>query len=111
MTVATKTKKTSSEQFSSILTFIKSFGAASAVVIGAVVWIGKPYAEEFVRDTTKEEIQVIKDVQDTIKRSQYEMKESIEKLTNILLVSLSSKQRDALVELKKDKEILMRGGK
>lgn len=107
----TTTKKTGMVQFQAILTFVKSFGAASAVLIGAIVWIGRPYAEEFVRDTTKEEIQVIKDVQDTIVKSQQEMKESIEKLTNILLVSLSKDQRDALIEFKKDKEILMRGGK
>ena len=88
------------DNFKSWLDFIKSFGAAFALVMGAVIWIGKPYADDYIKDTTKTEIKVLKD-------SLQETNKAVKEMMLLLTIMADEKdikelknQRDAINTLK-----------
>ena len=87
--------------------FIKSFGAAFTLVIGGIIWVGKPYADEYIKDTVKNEIQGIKNDQKKTLDALTEQQEIINKLTTVLVMSMSDKEKKALKTFKSDKELLI----
>ena len=95
------------DNFKGYLDFIKSFGAAFALVMGAIIWVGKPYADEYIKDTTKAEIQVLKDDNKELKEIVQKQGKSLENVANYLYLNMDDKDKKRLAQLKSGENPLL----
>jgi len=84
----------------SILENLKIAIPTIGMILSLIWFIGKPYADEYID----------KRVDDKMKeyvKAQKETSEKVDKLANILILSMDKKQREELEKLQKEKKALL----
>lgn len=80
--------------------FLKTTGTTIAMIITVVVWIGKPYADEYIDKRVEDKVK-------DIAKTQKELTKTVDKLTNVLIMTMDKKQKEELFKLQKEKSLLL----
>jgi predicted nucleotide-binding protein (sugar kinase/HSP70/actin superfamily) len=88
------------DKIKNIMDFLKTTGTTIAMIITVVVWIGKPYADEYIDKRVEDKVK-------DIAKTQKELTKTVDKLTNVLIMTMDKKQKEELFKLQKEKSLLL----
>lgn len=95
------------DKIKKVMDFLKTTGTTIGMILTLVIWIGKPYADEYIDKRVEEKVKDLKTSQAELIKGQKATNETIDKLVNMVLITMDDKDKKKLEQLQNEKKTLL----